>query len=128
MLAAVVAMLLANSPAAGVYAWLFDMPVEIRVGPLQIAKPLLMWVNDGLMAIFFFLVGLELKRELIDGELSKSGTFCCRPWALSAEWHCRRHLCLHQLGRRVALAGWAILPLPTSLCPQASSLLGNRRR
>ncbi|MCP5313030.1 MAG: Na+/H+ antiporter NhaA [Chromatiaceae bacterium] len=71
--AAILAMLLANSPLAAGYQWVLDMPVEIRVGPLHIAKPLLLWVNDGLMAVFFFLVGLELKRELLDGELSKPG-------------------------------------------------------
>ncbi len=69
--AAILAMVLANSPLSGIYNLIFDMPVEIRVGPLQIAKPLLLWVNDGLMAVFFFLVGLELKRELIEGELSR---------------------------------------------------------
>ena len=69
--AAVLAMLAANSPAAGLYAYFLDTPVEVRVGALQIDKPLFLWVNDGLMAVFFFLVGLELKREILEGELSR---------------------------------------------------------
>jgi NhaA family Na+:H+ antiporter len=68
--AALAAMLVANSPAAGTYQAFLDIPIVIQVGAFEIAKPLLLWVNDGLMAVFFFLVGLELKRELLEGELS----------------------------------------------------------
>jgi NhaA family Na+:H+ antiporter len=68
--AAVLALVLANSPLAGLYDRFLETPVTVRVGALNLDKPLLLWINDGLMAIFFFLVGLEIKRELIVGELS----------------------------------------------------------
>lgn len=70
ILAALLALVFANTPFKSYYALLIEMPVEIRVGALKIAKPLLLWINDGLMAVFFFMVGLELKRELVEGELS----------------------------------------------------------
>ncbi len=70
MAAAFLALLIANSPLKVYYDLLLDVPVEVRVGALQIAKPLVLWVNDGLMAVFFFLIGLELKREVVEGELS----------------------------------------------------------
>ena len=69
--AAVLAIIAANTGAAGLYSYFIETPVEVRVGALKIAKPLFLWVNDGLMAIFFFLVGLELKREFLEGELSR---------------------------------------------------------
>jgi len=68
--AALAAMAIANSPLSGAYRAFLELPIVVRVGEFDISKPLLLWVNDGLMAIFFFLVGLELKRELLEGELS----------------------------------------------------------
>ncbi|MDX2505813.1 MAG: Na+/H+ antiporter NhaA [Gammaproteobacteria bacterium] len=71
MIAAFLAIIVANSPLSGLYSELLDIPVEIRIGALHIAKPLILWINDGLMAVFFFFIGLELKRELLEGELSE---------------------------------------------------------
>jgi len=68
--ATVLALIAANSPAAGLYDAFLDTPVEILVGGYGVAKPALHWINDGLMAVFFFLIGLELKREFLEGELS----------------------------------------------------------
>ena len=70
-IAAVAALIFANSPLGGVYNAFLETPVAIQFGKLEIAKPLLLWINDGLMAIFFFLVGLEIKREFLEGELSR---------------------------------------------------------
>src|SRR5512139_301684 len=70
MAAACVALLVANSPLAGFYTTLLEMPVSLQFGIAWLSKPLLLWINDGLMAVFFLLVGLELKRELLQGHLS----------------------------------------------------------
>jgi len=68
--AAIAGLLLQNSPASWLYDALMSTPVTVRVGALNLDKPLLLWINDGMMAVFFFLVGLEIKREMLVGELS----------------------------------------------------------
>jgi NhaA family Na+:H+ antiporter len=68
--AAVVALVWANSPWADSYRTLRELPLAVGIGDFTLSKPLLLWINDGLMAVFFFLVGLEIKREVMAGELS----------------------------------------------------------
>jgi len=70
ILATVLALLLANSPIAPYYFDFWETPVTFEVGGKGFDKPLLLWVNDLLMAVFFLLIGLEIKREIIAGELS----------------------------------------------------------
>ncbi|ATW29195.1 Na(+)/H(+) antiporter NhaA [Candidatus Williamhamiltonella defendens] len=70
IIAAVIAMGMANSPLRDLYQSFLDIPITFRISTLDISKSLLLWVNDGLMAIFFLLVGLEVKRELIEGSLA----------------------------------------------------------
>jgi NhaA family Na+:H+ antiporter len=128
MIAAASAMVLANSPFAKYYDLLIDTPVALQIGPLVIAKPLLLWVNDGLMAVFFFLVGLELKRELLIGELSDKAKIALP--ALGAIGGMLVPALVYYLFNRhdpVAIRGWAI-PAATDIAFALGilALLGSR--
>lgn len=68
--ATVIALAWANSPFSGSYRALVELPLGVSLGGAALKKPLLLWVNDGLMGVFFFLVGLEIKREVLVGELA----------------------------------------------------------
>ena len=68
--AAVLALVLANSPLTEFYGQVLRLNLTVMIENFGISKPLLLWVNDGLMAVFFLLIGLELKREVVEGQLS----------------------------------------------------------
>ncbi len=72
VLAAALALVLANSPAAPAYTAALNLPVVVRAGGVGLDEPLLHWINDGLMAVLFLLVGLEIKREALKGQLSRA--------------------------------------------------------
>ena len=125
---AALAIVIANTPLDHFYDLLLDMPVEIRVGPLMIAKPLLLWINDGLMAVFFFLVGLELKREILEGELSNVNNIALP--AIGAIGGMMVPALIYawvNWGDEVAIKGWAI-PAATDIAFALGilTLLGNR--
>ena len=126
--AALAAMLFANSPLERLYAAFLETPVELRAGGFEIAKPLLLWINEGLMAVFFFLVGLELKREAQEGELSQPAQIALP--AIAALGGMAVPAAIYAAlnwGDPVMLRGWAI-PAATDIAFALGvlSLLGER--
>ena len=128
MFAAALALVCANTPLQHYYTLFLDTPVEIRIGALEIAKPLLLWINDGLMAIFFFLIGLELKRELIEGELSDKRNIILPGVGAIGGMAAPAIIYIYfNTGDAAAMAGWAI-PAATDIAFALSVLflLGSR--
>lgn len=112
---AVLAMVIANSPLAYLYESLLEITVAVQVGALAISKPLLLWVNDGLMAVFFFLIGLEVKREFMEGELSSASQVVLPGMgALGGMLVPAAIYAWLNWGDAVALDGWAI-PVATDI-------------
>src|SRR5690606_3181446 len=128
IVAAVIALICANTPVNELYQAFREMPVEVRIGELRIDKPLLLWINDGLMALFFLFVALEIKREMLGGQLSSRDQLML-PLVCAAAgvvvpaviyWWLNR-------GDAIALRGWAI-PTATDIAFALGilALLGSR--
>ena len=108
---AVLALVISNSPLSDAYQYFLQLPGQVRVGDgwLVLSKPLLLWVNDLWMAVFFFLVGLEIKRELLEGELaSKAQALLPAGAALGGMVVPALIYAAINRGDPVALNGWAI--------------------
>jgi len=126
--AAVIALVLANSPLADTYTQLLGLKITFMVENIGVSKPMLLWINDGLMAVFFLLVGLELKREVVEGELSRPEQIALPALAAiggllvpaAIYWFVNR-------GNPEGMNGWAV-PTATDIAFALAilSLLGNR--
>ena len=91
------------------YAALLNTPVSVTIGEFDIAKPLLLWINDGLMAVFFFTIGLELKREFLEGELSNRSQIVLPAFAAFGGMLIPAAIyATLNWGHAVTLKGWAI--------------------
>jgi NhaA family Na+:H+ antiporter len=129
MIATALAMLFANSPLQPIYDFFLETPFEIRLGRnIHIAKPLLLWINDGLMAVFFLLIGLEVKREVLVGQLSSRAQITLPAIAAFGGMLCPALVyVLINVGDTSALNGWAI-PAATDIAFALGilALLGDR--
>jgi NhaA family Na+:H+ antiporter len=115
LFASIAALIVANSPASYLYDSFLNVTGSVQIEDFEIRKPLLLWVNDGWMAVFFFLIGLEIKREVVAGELSSFSQIVLPGFGaiggmvvpaliyVSLNW-----------GDKAALNGWAI-PVATDI-------------
>ena len=128
ILATIAAMFAANSSFAPFYSSLLEVPIKISIGSLQLNETLLHWINDGLMAIFFLLVGLEIKQEVMEGELRTLGQASLPAFAaIGGVIFPVLFYIAFNYGDSSAMRGWAI-PAATDIAFAVGvlALLGNR--
>ncbi|MBM7093252.1 Na+/H+ antiporter NhaA, partial [Streptomyces sp. S12] len=126
--AAALALIAANSPWQSAYEAFRDLPVQVRIGALDLNKPLLLWINDGLMAIFFLVVALEIKREALSGQLAERSQLVL-PMLCAAAGVLMPALLFTAFNRSddAAMRGWAV-PTATDIAFALGvlALLGSR--
>ena len=126
--AAILALIVSNSALAPIYNYFLDIELSVALNDVGLKKPLLLWINEGLMAVFFFQVGLELKREIVEGRLSRPvDVGLPLAGALGGMAMPALIYALVNLGNPATAAGWAI-PAATDIAFAVGvlSLLGNR--
>ena len=126
--ATILALIFDNTPWCTYYEALFNLPLSIRLGQFQLSSPLLLWINDGLMAIFFLLMGLEIKREMFEGELNSfAKAFLPAMAGLGGMFVPALLYVAFNWDDTASLQGWAI-PVATDIAFSLGvlSLLGNR--
>ncbi|MFC2085163.1 Na+/H+ antiporter NhaA [Bacteroidota bacterium] len=124
----ILALVLSNTFMSPLYEYFLHIPVEIRIGSLHLDKSLYHWVNDGLMAIFFLLIGLEVKREILEGQLSSLSQITLPGFAAVGGMVVPAGIyLLFNQNNPIALNGWAI-PTATDIAFALGilSLLGKR--
>lgn len=126
--AMLVAVVLDNSPAREWYDAVHHLPVSVQVGELAIGKPLILWINEGLMVFFFLLIALELKREVLEGRLSSPKAFATPGFAALGGMAVPALIyTAFNASDPVAMRGWAIpAATDTVLALTALTLLGAR--
>jgi NhaA family Na+:H+ antiporter len=128
VIATILALVMKNSAYSDWYGALLNTPVNVAIGEFQIAKPLLLWINDGLMAVFFFVVGLELKREFLEGELSNRSQIVLPAFAATGGMLVPAAIYAYiNWGHPITMNGWAI-PAATDIAFALGvlALLGSR--
>lgn len=125
---ALLAMIIDNSPFSLYYQSFFHLNVSFSIGQFTLEKPVLHWINDGLMSLFFLLVGLEIKREMIEGELNSFSKMVLPLIAAIGGMLIPSLVYLYiNWGDSVALRGWAIpTATDTAFSLAILTLLGNR--
>lgn len=126
--AMLLALILDNSPAENWYGVVHHLPVMVQVGTFTIDKPLILWINDGLMVFFFLLIALELKREILEGQLSTARSIATPAFAALGGMAAPALIYVaFNTGDPVAMRGWAIpTATDTVLALTVLVLLGTR--
>jgi len=128
ILSTILALLFSNSPLSSLYKDFLDIPVIVSIHEFTIAKPLLLWVNDGLMAVFFFMVGMEIKREVLEGSLNHISKIALPAFAAVGGMIVPALIYMaFNVGDPIGMQGWAI-PMATDIAFALGilSLLGKR--